>query len=82
MPSWNVFLTTCIIWILIFFSGLSSEKGVIFRPQRGSTRGSGTLSSKHILSRGRGSLKTINSAMPTQSISLGFYMPGPQLQGP
>lgn len=63
-------------------SSTSAERNAVFRAQRGSTRGSGTLTSKHILSRGRGSLKSINSNLPTQSISLGFYMPGPQLQGP
>ncbi|XP_035214314.1 chromatin-remodeling ATPase INO80-like isoform X2 [Stegodyphus dumicola] len=62
---------------------LPSEKSAIFRGQKSSFRGAGNLSTKYISSRGRGLYKGVNNPnLPAQSISLGFYMPGPQLQGP
>ncbi|XP_042901468.1 chromatin-remodeling ATPase INO80 isoform X1 [Parasteatoda tepidariorum] len=59
---------------------ITAEKSPVFRGQRTGAR---AFSSKYLAApRGRGTLKVNSSPLPTQSISLGFYMPGPQLQGP
>ncbi|KAF8774352.1 Chromatin-remodeling ATPase INO80 like protein [Argiope bruennichi] len=60
-----------------------TEKSTVFRGQRGSSRAAGNQTIKYLTPRGRGAAyKGISPSLPTQSISLGFYMPGPQLQGP
>ncbi|GIY61515.1 chromatin-remodeling ATPase INO80 [Caerostris darwini] len=64
-------------------SSKSTEKSPAFR-SRGSSRGAaGSQTNRYSTPRGRGSFnKGLPPTLPTQSISLGFYMPGPQLQGP
>ncbi|GFS53061.1 chromatin-remodeling ATPase INO80 [Nephila pilipes] len=64
------------------FNNKTSDKSTVFRGQRGSSRAPGSSAAKYLTPRGRSSFKGMTSSLPTQSISLGFYMPGPQLQGP
>ncbi|CAL1282320.1 unnamed protein product [Larinioides sclopetarius] len=59
-----------------------ADKSTVLRGQRGSSRGTGSQAIKYLTPRGRAAYKGIAPSLPTQSISLGFYMPGPQLQGP